>query len=90
MTGPREVPELVIRERQPSTLRNFDGGPPGGAGAGDPGAPTTNAKKRRRELEIQERPSSTLRNVYDGPPGGAGAGDLRAQRLRSPPLGQGR
>jgi hypothetical protein len=31
---PREVPELEIRERPPSTLRNVDDGPPGGAGAG--------------------------------------------------------
>jgi hypothetical protein len=28
-------------------------------------------------------------NVDGGPPGGARAGDLGAQRLRSPPLGQG-
>jgi hypothetical protein len=43
--GPREVPELKVRERPPSTLRNVDGGPPGGAGAGGPRAPTINAKK---------------------------------------------
>jgi hypothetical protein len=36
-----------------------NGGPPGGAEAEDPGAPTINAKKR----------------VDGGPPGGAGAGD---------------
>jgi hypothetical protein len=30
---PREVPELEVRERPPSTLRNVDGGPPRGAGA---------------------------------------------------------
>jgi hypothetical protein len=41
------------------------------------------------ELEVQERPPSTLRNVNDGPPGGARANDPGAQRLRSPPLGQG-
>jgi hypothetical protein len=29
--GPREVPELEVRERPPSTLRNVDGGTPGGA-----------------------------------------------------------
>jgi hypothetical protein len=46
--GPREVPELKIRERLPSTLRNVDGRPPGDARAEDPGAPTINAKKRRR------------------------------------------
>jgi hypothetical protein len=45
---PWEVPELGIQERPPSTLRNIDGGPPRGAGAGDVGAPTINAKKRRR------------------------------------------
>jgi hypothetical protein len=32
--GPREVPELEVRMRPPSTLRNVDGGPPRGAGAG--------------------------------------------------------
>jgi hypothetical protein len=31
---PREVPELEARERPPSTLRNVDGGPLGGAGVG--------------------------------------------------------
>jgi hypothetical protein len=41
------------------------------------------------ELKVQERPPSTLRNVNGGPPGGAKAEDLGAQRLRSPPLGQG-
>jgi hypothetical protein len=45
MAGPREVPELVIRERLPSTLRNIDGGPLGGAGDVDPDASTINAKK---------------------------------------------
>jgi hypothetical protein len=42
------VPELKIRERPLSTLRNVDDRPPGGVGAGDPGAPTINAKKHRR------------------------------------------
>jgi hypothetical protein len=46
--GPWEVPELEIRERPPSALRNIDGGPPGGARAGDPEVPTINAKKHRR------------------------------------------
>jgi hypothetical protein len=32
--GPREVPELEVRERPPSMLRNIDSGPLGGAGAG--------------------------------------------------------
>jgi hypothetical protein len=27
MVGPREVPELKIREHPPSTLRNIDDGP---------------------------------------------------------------
>jgi hypothetical protein len=43
--GPWEVPELEIRERPLSTLRNIDGRLPGGAGAGGPGAPTINSKK---------------------------------------------
>jgi hypothetical protein len=47
MVGPREVPELEVRERSPSMLRNIDGGPPGGVGASDPGASTINAKKRQ-------------------------------------------
>jgi hypothetical protein len=41
------------------------------------------------EREVRERPPSTLKNVDGGPPGGVGAGDLGAQRLWSPPLGQG-
>jgi hypothetical protein len=48
MTGPREVPELKIQEHPPSTLENIDGGPPRSARAGDPGAPTINAKKYRQ------------------------------------------
>jgi hypothetical protein len=39
--------ELEIRERPPSTLRNVNIAPLGGVGAGDPGVPTINAKKRR-------------------------------------------
>jgi hypothetical protein len=39
MADPWEVPELEVRERSPSTLRNVDDGFPGGAGAEDPGAP---------------------------------------------------
>jgi ribosomal protein S30 len=78
--GPQEVHELDIHERPPSTLRNIDSGTLGGVGAGDPGSPTIDAKKRRRwgprevpELKIQEGPPSTLRNVDSGPPKGAGA-----------------
>jgi hypothetical protein len=47
MVGPREVPELEVQERPPSTLRNVDGGPLRCAKVGGPGAPTINAKKRR-------------------------------------------
>jgi hypothetical protein len=46
--SPRDVPELEVRERPPSTLINVDSGPPGGARAEAPGAPTINAKKHRR------------------------------------------
>jgi hypothetical protein len=46
--GPQEVPELEVWERPLSTLRTIDGGPPGGAEAGGPGAPTINAKKHRQ------------------------------------------
>jgi hypothetical protein len=40
----------------------------------------------------QQGPAAATTEVEDvdgGPPGGAGAGNLGAQRLRSPPLGQG-
>jgi hypothetical protein len=37
------VPELKIRERRPSTLRNVEGAPLAGADR-DPGAPTINIK----------------------------------------------
>jgi hypothetical protein len=49
MVGSRDIPELEVGERPPSTLRNIDGGAPGGPGAGGPGAPTIKAKKRRRQ-----------------------------------------
>jgi hypothetical protein len=39
---------MKIRERPPSMLRNINGGPLGGAGAEDLGAPTINTKKHRR------------------------------------------
>jgi hypothetical protein len=39
------VPELEIRKRPPSTLENIDDGLLGGAGAENPGAFITNAKK---------------------------------------------
>jgi hypothetical protein len=54
------VPELVIWERPPSTLRNINDDPPRGARAKDP------------ELKVGERPPSTLRNVDGRPPRGAG------------------
>jgi hypothetical protein len=41
------------------------------------------------ELVIWERPPSTLRNINGGPLKGAVARDPGAQRLWSPPLGQG-
>jgi hypothetical protein len=75
MACPLVVLELEIRDHPPSTLRNVNGGPLGGAGAIDPGAPTINTKKHWQqdpwvvsELEIQESPPSTLRNVECGPP----------------------
>jgi hypothetical protein len=89
MVSPQEVPELVIWERLPSTLRNIDDGPSGGVGAGDPGAPPINAKKRRRrppevpKLKIRERPPSTLGNVNSGPPGGVGAADSEAPTINA-------
>jgi hypothetical protein len=43
--APWEVQELVIREYPPSTLKNVNGAPLGGAGVRDPGALTFNAKK---------------------------------------------
>jgi hypothetical protein len=46
--GPQEVPELEVRKRPPSTLRNIISGPLRDVGVGCPGAPTINAKKRRR------------------------------------------
>jgi hypothetical protein len=47
MVGPWEVLDLEIREHPPPTLSNVDDRPIGGAEAGDPGAPTINAKKCR-------------------------------------------
>jgi hypothetical protein len=45
MVGPQEMLELGIQERPPSTIRNINGGPPGGAEVGDSEEPTINAKK---------------------------------------------
>jgi hypothetical protein len=63
MAGPREVPELKDRAAH-HQRENIDGGPPGGAGADGPGAPTTNVKtstagsREVSELEIREHPPS--------------------------------
>jgi hypothetical protein len=46
---------VEIWERPPSMLRNIDDGPLGGVGAGDPGASTINAKKRRRRVPRPSR-----------------------------------
>jgi hypothetical protein len=45
--GDGPFPEVVL-SHPPSTLRNVDGGPLGGAEAVDPRAATINAKKHRR------------------------------------------
>jgi hypothetical protein len=81
---------LEIQERPPSTLRNIDSGPLGGAGAVDLRAFTINAKKHQRwtpwevpELEIQEHPPSMLRNVNGGPLRGAGAEDPGAPTINA-------
>jgi hypothetical protein len=76
--SPREVLELEVQERPPSTLKNVDDGPPGGARAEDPGAPTINAKKRQwwtlggagaedPGASTVDVPPSTLGNVDGGP-----------------------
>jgi hypothetical protein len=49
----REVPEPKVWERPPSTLRNINDGSPGGSGAEGLGAPTINAKKRRRWAPLE-------------------------------------
>jgi hypothetical protein len=59
------VLELEVQEHPPSTLRNVDGGPPGGAGAEGPRAPTTNVKtlmagpQEVSELKVREHPPPT-------------------------------
>jgi hypothetical protein len=64
-TGPREVLELEVQEGPPSTLRNIDDGPMGGAGAEGPGVPTINVNTSTRgprevsELKVRKRPPST-------------------------------
>jgi hypothetical protein len=55
----------VTCDRALDTCENVDGGPPRGAGAGDPAASTINVKTSTAgprdvpELEVQERPPST-------------------------------
>jgi hypothetical protein len=44
---PPEVPELEVRERPPSTLRNVDNGPLGGVGAGGQGVGDVDGKPPR-------------------------------------------
>jgi hypothetical protein len=69
-----EVPELEIQERPASTLKMSTTDPLRDAEAGDPRAPTINAKKRRWRdpwrvlMEIRQHPPSTLKNVDGGPP----------------------
>jgi hypothetical protein len=70
LTGADEDPGAPTINVKKSTV-----GPLGGAGAGDLGASTIDAKKRRwwppwevRKLEIRERSPSTLRNIDDGHP----------------------
>jgi hypothetical protein len=64
MAGPREMPELKVRERH-QQCENVNGGPPGGAGAEGPRAPTINVKtstagpREVPELKVRERPPST-------------------------------
>jgi hypothetical protein len=75
-------------------IRNVDDRPPGGAGAGDPGGPTIDAKKRRRQALRGVRvgdpgaPTINAKKRQRWATGGAGAEDLGAQCLRSPPLRQ--
>jgi hypothetical protein len=71
-------------------LKNVNGGPPGGAGAGDPRASTINDKKRQRhppwkvpKIGIQERTPSTVRNVDDGSLGGERVVDIRALTINA-------
>jgi hypothetical protein len=59
-----KVSELEIRKHPPSTLRNVDDGPPGGAGAGYPGASTINAKNVNggvpRDVKARDPGASTI------------------------------
>jgi hypothetical protein len=70
------VPELEIRERPPSMLRNVNVGPPVGAGAEIRERPPSTLRNidagppGGAEAEDPERPPSTLRNVDGVPPRG--------------------
>jgi hypothetical protein len=68
------MPELEIRERPPSTLRNIDGGPPGRCWRRSRSAHHQHKNRRWWApwwvlTEIQERPPSTLKIVDGGPHG---------------------
>jgi hypothetical protein len=56
MVCPREVPELEIQERPPPTLRNVDGGPPGGVGAVDPRAQRLQSPPLGQDGEWLQKP----------------------------------
>jgi hypothetical protein len=62
------VTKLKIRKRPPSMIRNINGGPSRGARAGDPGAPTINAKKRQRRApgRCLDIPCAPLSGVGNG------------------------
>jgi hypothetical protein len=77
------VPELEVRMRPPSTLRNVDGEPPRGAGAGgsevgdiDDGSPGGCWR------QVRQRPPPKLKTSMEGPLGGAG-GRSDSGHLRS-------
>jgi hypothetical protein len=93
MAGPQEVPKLKVCERH-HQRENVNGGPPGGARAGDPGAHTNNVKmpmagpREVSELQVWDV-HHQRENIDDWPPGGARTRDPGMQCLRSPPLGHG-
>jgi hypothetical protein len=81
--GPREVPEMEVRVRPPSMLRNVDGGPPGGAEAGGSevgdvdGGPPGGCWR-----QVLQRPLPKLKTSMAGLLGGAG-GRSGSGHLRS-------
>jgi hypothetical protein len=77
------VPELEVRMRPPSTLRNVDGGPPRGAGAG--GSEVGDIDDRSPGgcwRQVRQRPPPKLKTSMEGPLGGAG-GRSDSGHLRS-------